>query len=130
VTTGELTAKVFVSRIREALTGLLAVLRTKRELRPAIPIADLHVSVPSGVSLLRTNVNDSVLADLTNFFGQMHITYGNFELGRKHRRLSRRDHMRVCRTIKFGNNALLAFRGVPRAGVSRDAQAQVPKECR
>ena len=38
--------------------------------------------------------------------------------------------MRVCRTIKFGDKALLAFRGVPRAGVSRDAQAQVPKECR
>jgi MFS family permease len=130
VTTGELTAKVFVTRIRQALTGLLAVLRTKRELRPAIPISDLHVSVPSGVSLLRTNVNDSVLADLSNFFGQMHITYGNFDLGRKHRKLSRRDHMRVCRTIKFGNKALLAFRGVPRAGVSRDAQAQVPKECR
>jgi hypothetical protein len=112
------------------LTGLLAVLRTKRELRPAIPISDLHVSVPSGVSLLRTNVNDSVLTDLSNFFGQMHITYGNFDLGRKHRKLSRRDHMRVCRAIKFGNKALLAFRGVPRAGVSHDAQAQVPKECR
>jgi hypothetical protein len=38
--------------------------------------------------------------------------------------------MRVCRAIKFGNKALLAFRGVPRAGVSHDAQAQVPKECR
>ena len=130
VTTGELTAKVFVTRIRQALTGLLAVLRTKRELRPGIPISDLHVSVPSGVSLLRTNVDESVLTDLSNFFGQMHITYGNFDLGRKHRKLSRRDHMRVCRTIKFGNKALLAFRGVPRAGVSRDAQAQVPKECR
>ena len=130
VTTGELTAKVFVTRIRQALTGLLAVLRTKRELRPAIPISDLHVSVPSGVSLLRTSVDDSVLTDLSNFFGQMHITYGNFDLGRKHRKLSRRDHARVCRTIKFGNKALLAFRGVPRTGVSRDAQAQVPKECR
>ena len=65
VTTGELTAKVFVTRIRQALTGLLAVLRTKRELRPAIPISDLHVSVPSGVSLLRTNVDDSVLTDLS-----------------------------------------------------------------
>jgi hypothetical protein len=130
VTTGELTAKVFVTRIRQALTGLLAVLRTKRELRPAAPVSDLHVSVPSGVSLLRTNVDDSVLIDLSNFFGQMHITYGNFDLGRKHRRLSRRDHVRVCRTIKFGNKALLAFRGVPRAGVSRDARAQVPKECR
>ena len=130
VTTGELTAKVFVTRIRQALTGLLAVLRTKRELRPAVPISDLHVSVPSGVSLLRTNVDDNVLTDLSNFFGQMHITYGNFDLGRKHRRLSRRDHMRVCRTVKFGDKALLAFRGVPRAGVSRDAQALVPKECR
>ena len=130
VTTGQLTAKVFVTRIRQALTGLLAVLRTKRELRPAIPISDLHVSVPSGVSLLRTNVNRNVLTDLSNFFGQMHITYGNFDLGRKHRKLSRRDHMRVCRTIKFGNRALLAFRGVPQTGVSRNVQAKVPKECR
>jgi hypothetical protein len=62
------------------LTGLLAVLRTKREIRSAIPISDLRVSVPSGVSLLRTNVNDSVLTDLSNFFGQMHITYGNFDV--------------------------------------------------
>jgi len=130
VTTGQLTAKVFVTRIRQALTGLLAVLRTKRELRPAIPISDLHVSVPSGVSLLRTSVNRDVLTDLSNFFGQMHITYGNFDLGRKHRKLSRRDHMRVCRTIKFGNRALLAFRGVPQTGVSRNVQAKVPKECR
>jgi hypothetical protein len=45
VTTGELTAKVFVTRIRQALTGLLAVLRTKRELRPAIPISDLHAAI-------------------------------------------------------------------------------------
>jgi hypothetical protein len=58
------------------------------------------------------------------------VIYGNFYLGRKHRKLSRRDHTRVCRTIKFGNKALLAFRDVPRAGVSRDAQAHVPKECR
>lgn len=58
------------------------------------------------------------------------ITYGNFDLGRKHRKLCRLDHTRVCRTIKFGNKTLLAFRGVPRAGVSRDARAQVPKECR
>src|SRR5690242_15692331 len=34
---GQLTANVFVTRIRQALTGLLAVLRTKPELRPAIP---------------------------------------------------------------------------------------------
>jgi hypothetical protein len=37
--------------------------------------------------------------------------------------------MRVCRTIKFGNKVLLAFRGVPQTGVSRDARAHVPKEC-
>ncbi len=80
--------------------------------------------------MLRTNVDDSVLTDLSDFFGQMHITYGNFDLGRKHRKLSRRDQMRVCRTIEFGDKALLAFRGVRRAGVSRAAQAQVPKECR
>jgi hypothetical protein len=130
VTTGQLTAKVFVTRIRQALNGLLAVLRTKRELRPAVPISDLHVSVPSGVSMLRTNVDDNVLTDLSNFFGQMRITYGNFDLGRKHRKLSRRDHMRVCRTIKFGNKALLAFRGVPQTGVSPHAHPTVPKECR
>jgi hypothetical protein len=130
VTTGELTAKVFVTRIRQALTGLLAVLRTNRELRPAVPISDLHVSVPSGVSILRTNVDDSVLTDLSNLFGQMRITYGNFDLGRKHRKLSRRDRIRVCRTIKFGDKALLEFRGVPQAGVSSHAQANVPKECR
>jgi hypothetical protein len=121
VTTGELTAKVFVTRIRQALTGLLAVLRTNRELRSAIPISDLHVSVPSGVSILRTSVNDNVLTDLGNFFGQMRITYGNFDLGRKHRELSRRDRTRVCRTIKFGNQALLDFRGVAQAGVSPHA---------
>jgi hypothetical protein len=130
VTTGQLTAKVFVTRIRQALNGLLAVLRTKRELRPAVPISDLHVSVPSGVSLLRTNAAKSVLTDLSNFFGQMHITYGNFDHGRKHHKLSRRDHMRVCRTIRFGNKALLAFRGVPQTGVSHDAQPHVPNGCR
>jgi hypothetical protein len=130
VTTGQLTAKVFVTRIQQALNGLLAVLRTKRQLRPAIPIADLNVSVPSGVSMLRTNVDKNVLTDLSNFFGQMRITYGNFDLGRKHRKLSRRDHMRVCRTIKFGNKALLAFRGVPQTGVGPHASPKVPKECR
>ncbi|MGZ4227413.1 MAG: hypothetical protein ACXVTC_14365 [Solirubrobacteraceae bacterium] len=130
MTTGELTAKVFVTRIRQALTGLLAVLRTNRELRPAIPISDLHVSVPSGVSMLRTNVNENVLTDLSNLFGQMRITYGNFDLGRKHRKLSRRDRMRVCRTIKFGNKALVDFQGVPRVRVSQDAQPAVLKECR
>ena len=85
---------------------------------------------PSGVSLLRTNVNRNVLTDLSNFFGQLRITYGSFDLGRKHHKLSRRDHMRVCRTIKFGNKALLAFRGVPQTGVSRNTQAKVPRECR
>jgi hypothetical protein len=55
VTTGELTAKVFVTRIRQALIGLLAVIRSNRQLRPAIPISDLNVSVPSGVSMLRTS---------------------------------------------------------------------------
>jgi hypothetical protein len=32
--------------------------------------------------------------------------------------------------VVFLAEALLAVRGVPRAGVSRDAQAQVPKQCR
>jgi hypothetical protein len=73
---------VFVTRIRQALTGLLAVLR------------------------FRTNVANSVLT------------------------VSRRDHMRVCRRIKFGNKTLLAFRGVPQTRVSRDARAHVTKECR
>lgn len=130
VTSGELTAKVFVTRVRLALAGLLAVLRTKRELLPTVPLADLSVSVPSGVSLLRTNVGENVLGDLSNFFGQMRITYGNFDFKRKRRRLTRSDHASVCRTIKLGNKALLGFRGVPRAGVSRNARAALPKECR
>jgi hypothetical protein len=130
VTSGELTAQVFVSRIRVALGGLLAVLRTKRQLLPTVPLADLSVSVPSGVSLLRTNVKPSVLTDLSNFFGQMRLTYGDFDLAAKHRKLTHRDHSSVCRTIKLGNKALLDFKGVPRAGVRAHAQAKVPRECR
>jgi hypothetical protein len=130
VTSGELTAQVLVTRVRLAMIGLLEVLRTKRELLPTVPLADLSVSVPSGVSLLRTNVGKNVVSDLSNFFGQMRITYGNFDFTRKHRRLTRSDHARVCRTIKLGNKALLAFRGVPRAGVSRHAHPALPKECR
>ena len=80
--------------------------------------------------MLRTEVNDNVLIDLSNFFGQMRITYGNSERGRKQHKLSRRDQMRVCRTITFGNKALLDFRGVPQAGVSAHARPAVPKECR
>jgi len=60
----------------------------------------------------------------------MRITYGNFDLPRKHRKLSRGDRMRVCRTIKVGNKALLDFRGVPRAGVSAHARPASPKACR
>ena len=130
VTTGELTARVFVTRVRQALVGLLAVLRTHRELRPAIPISDLHVSVPSGVAMLHTKVDDHVLTDLGNFFGQMRITYSNFHMGRRHRRISRRDRLRVCRTIKFGNKALLDFKSVPRSGVGPHAHPVVPKACR
>jgi hypothetical protein len=130
VTSGELTAQVLVSRIRQALIGLLAVLRTKRQLPSTVPLSELGISVPTGVSLLRTNVKDDVLTDLSNFFGQMRITYGNFDLGRKHRKLTRGDHAGVCRAIKLGNKALLDFRGVPRAGVSPHAQPAVPKECR
>ncbi|MGZ4184492.1 MAG: hypothetical protein ACXVFA_04375 [Solirubrobacteraceae bacterium] len=130
VTSGELTAQVLVSRVRQALIGLLAVLRTKRELLPTVPLADLSVSVPSGVSLLRTNVGSNVLGDLSNFFGQMRITYGNFDFRRRRRRLTRSDHASVCRTIRLGNKALLDFRGVPRAGVSRNAHPALPKQCR
>jgi hypothetical protein len=130
VTSGELTARVFVTRVRLALAGLLAVLRSNRELLPTVPLADLSVSVPSGVSLLRTNVGNNVLGDLSAFFGQMRITYGNFDFTRKHRRLTRSDHASVCRTIRLGNKALLGFRGVPRAGVSRHAHAALPKECK
>ncbi|HET7048874.1 MAG TPA: hypothetical protein VFI54_11460 [Solirubrobacteraceae bacterium] len=130
VTSGELTAQVLVSRIRQALIGLLAVLRTKRQLPSTVPLSELGISVPTGVSVLRTNVKDDVLTDLSNFFGQMRITYGNFDLGRKHRKLTRGDHAGVCRAIKLGNNALLDFRGVPQAGVSPHAQPAVPKECR
>jgi hypothetical protein len=129
-TSGDLTAKVFVTRVRTALLGLLAVLQTRRQLLPTVPLADLSVSVPSGVSLLRTNVKDSVLTDLSNFFGQMRITYGNFDFATKHRNLTRADHTSVCRAIKLGNKALLDFRGVPRAGVSGQAQAKVPKQCK
>jgi hypothetical protein len=129
-TSGELTAKVFVTRVRTALIGLLAVLQTRRQLLPTVPLADLSVSVPSGVSLLRTNVKDSVLTDLSNFFGQMRITYGNFDFANKHRKLSRADHTSVCRAIKLGNKALLDFMGVPRAGVSPHAHPATPKECK
>jgi hypothetical protein len=129
-TSGELTAKVFVTRVRTALIGLLAVLQTRRQLLPTVPLADLSVSVPSGVSLLRTNVKDSVLTDLSNFFGQMRITYGNFDFANKHRKLTRADHTSVCRAIKLGNKALLDFKGVPRAGVSPHAHPAAPKGCR
>jgi hypothetical protein len=129
-TSGELTAKVFVTRVRTALIGLLAVLQTRRQLLPTVPLADLSVSVQSGVSLLRTNVDDSVLTDLSNFFGQMRITYGNFDFATKHRKLSRADHTSVCRAIKLGNTAMLDFKGVPRAGVSPHAHPVAPKECK
>jgi hypothetical protein len=52
------------------------------------------------------------------------------DLADRHNKLSRRDRMRVCRTIKLGDKALLDFRGVPQAGVSSHAQAKVLKECR
>jgi hypothetical protein len=130
VTTAELTAKVYVIRIGQAIGGLLDLLRTHRELPPAIPISDLHVSVAGGVAILRTNASANVLADLSNFFGQMRITYGNFRLGRRPHKLTPLDHVRVCRTIKFGRVAELDFRGVPRVGVSPDARLKLPAECR
>jgi hypothetical protein len=128
VATGELTGKVYANRVHEAIVGLLAALRTRRELPPAIPLSDLNVSVPDGVAMLRTKVDDDVLADLSNFFGQMRITYGNFPLARRHRKLSHRDHIRVCRTIAFGNKAAADFRGVPNVGPSPGVR--VPAECR
>jgi type II secretory pathway pseudopilin PulG len=128
VATGELTGKVYADRVHEAIVGLLAALRTKRELRPAIPLSDLHVSVPDGVAMLRTKVDDNVLTDLSNFFGQMRITYGNFPLTRRHPKLSHRDHIRVCRTIAFGNKAAADFRGV--ANVGSSPGVRVPAECR
>jgi hypothetical protein len=128
VATGELTGKVYANRVHEAIVGLLAALRTRRELRPAIPLSDLNVSVPDGVAMLRTKVDDNVLTDLSNFFGQMRITYGNFPLTRRHPKLSHRDQIRVCRTIAFGNKAAADFRGVPNVGPSPGAR--VPAECR
>jgi hypothetical protein len=127
VATGELTGKVYANRVHQAVVGLLAALRTKRELPPAIPLSDLNVSVPEGVAMLRTRVNDNVLTDLSNFFGQMRITYGNFRLTRHHRKLSHRDHIRLCRTIAFGNKAEADFRGVP--NVSPGARVKQPAEC-
>jgi hypothetical protein len=130
VSTGEFTAEVFVTRIRQAIISLLAVLRTRRELAPAVPISDLHVSVANGVAILRTRADDHVLTDLSSFVGQMRITYGNFHTGRRHRKLTHLDHIRVCRTIKFGNRVELDFRGVPRVDVGSQARLPVPKECR
>jgi type II secretory pathway pseudopilin PulG len=127
VATGELTGKVYSNRVHEAVVGLLAALRTRRELPPAIPLSDLNVSVPDGVAMLRTKVDDNVLTDLSNFFGQMRITYGNFRLGRRHRKLSHRDHIRVCRTIAFANKVEADFRGVPKVGLR--PRLKQPAEC-
>ena len=78
--------------------------------------------------MLRTEVHDNVLTDLSDFFGQMRITYGNFPLTRRHRKLSHRDHIRVCRAIAFGNKAAADFRGVRNIGSGPGVR--VPAECR
>jgi uncharacterized protein with GYD domain len=129
VVTGELTSKVYVTRLREAMVGLLSVLRTRVELQPAVPLSDLHVSVDDGIAILRTKADPHVLTALGNFSGQMHITYDNFHRSHKRHKLTPRDHLRVCRTIKFGNVAVLDFRGVSRTGVAQHPHLTSAPQC-
>jgi hypothetical protein len=130
VLTGDYTAEVYVTRVRQAVIGLQALLRVRRELQPSILLANLDVSVGDGVAILDTAARPGALAALSNFLGQLRVTYGNFHPPRERHALTHRDQIRVCRTLKFAAQLETTFAGVPHVGLSRKFKLVLPQQCR